>query len=131
MMQKLIIKFQRFMQGRYGIDTLGKHLMNLVLVMLVINIFLRSGIVNLVTLAIAVYANFRMFSKKTYKRSSENRLYVQWLRKVNSKFKHLKDRKDYKYFKCPECKLSLRAPRKRGPITVTCSKCRHRFDIKT
>lgn len=126
-----MMKFQRFMQGRYGIDVLGKHLTNLTFVLLVVNLFFRNVVLNALVLILAIYVNFRMFSKKTYKRSSENRMYVQWLRKFKSKTTRIKESRKYKYFKCPECSLNLRAPRKRGVIIVTCSNCKHKFEVKT
>lgn len=130
-MQKLIASFQRFMHNRYGMDVLGKHMMNLTLVLLIVNIFVQSIILQVLTLTLLIVANYRMFSKKRYKRASENRFYLQYIRKVKFKINKLKARKDYKYFNCPQCKLSLRAPRKRGEITVTCSQCKHKFDQKT
>lgn len=126
-----MMKFQRFMQGRYGIDVLGKHLTNLTFVLLIVNLFFRNVFLNTLILALAIYVNFRMFSKNTYKRSSENRMYGQWLRKFKSKTTRVKESRKYKYFKCPECSLNLRAPRKRGGIIVTCSNCKHKFEVKT
>lgn len=119
------------MRYRYGVDTLSKHSMNLTLILLVVNIFLKLELLNLFILALAVWTNFRMFSKKTYKRSKENRDYLKLIRSVKLRIERLKYQKDYKYFRCPNCKQQLRAPRKRGKIVVTCSKCKHRFDKKT
>ena len=42
-----------------------------------------------------------------------------------------KERNTYKYFRCPQCKQKLRAPRGRGKIQVTCQKCHHVFQTKT
>ena len=39
-------------------------------------------------------------------------------------------RKEFKYFKCPQCKSILRLPRGVGEVTVTCGKCRHSFTHK-
>lgn len=130
-LNKFRYKMQNFMRYRYGVDTLSKHSMNLTLILLVLNIFLRSQILNLLILLLAVWTNYRMFSKKTYKRSKENRMYLKSVRTFKLKIERLKHQKYYKYFRCPECKQQLRAPRKRGKIVVTCSKCKHRFDKKT
>lgn len=131
MLKKLSFKFQNFMRYRYGVDTLTKHGMNLILVLLLVNLFLKSFILNSFTLVFALWINFRMFSKKGVKRSAENRAYLKMMRKVSSRFKRMKDLKDFKYFKCPQCKQEMRAPRKRGAIVVTCQKCKNRFDMKT
>lgn len=127
----MLIKFQGFMRGRYGVDTLNKHSMNLVLVLLVVNLFFRSTWVNSFAIVLAIWTNYRMFSKKVYKRSTENRRYLKLIRDVKGRFERIKYMKDYKYFKCPQCKQQIRAPRKKGAIVVTCTKCRHRFDMKT
>ena len=41
-----------------------------------------------------------------------------------------RDRKNYVYFKCPTCKQLLRAPKGRGKIRVTCSRCTSKFEKK-
>ena len=48
-------KFQRFMQGRYGADELGRFLTILGLILIVINLFVRSSILSYVVLAILIY----------------------------------------------------------------------------
>lgn len=131
MFNKFVLKFQNFMRYRYGVDTLSKHSMNLVLVLLLVNIFMRSMVLNSLTLVLAIWTNYRMFSKKTFKRSRENQVYLKMIRRSKAKVEQLKYMKDYKYFKCPQCKQQIRAPRKKGEIVVTCTKCRHRFDMKT
>ena len=47
-----------------------------------------------------------------------------WFKSANQNFKA---HQEYKYFKCPNCKQKLRAPRGRGKIQVTCQRCRHQF----
>ena len=51
--------------------------------------------------------------------------------KMMNKYRHLKARRQYKYFKCKECGQQLRVPRKKGKIEITCPKCRHTFIKKT
>lgn len=36
----------------------------------------------------------------------------------------------HKYFLCPNCKQTVRVPRGRGQITITCPKCKQKFDKK-
>ena len=52
----------------------------------------------------------------------------KWFRFQKQKFDQ---RGTYKYFKCPNCKQQLRAPRGRGKIEVTCQKCHTVFRTKT
>ena len=42
----------------------------------------------------------------------------------------MKNRKDYKYFKCPNCKVLLRLKRGCGEKEITCVRCQHRFKQK-
>ena len=86
------------MHNRYGMDVLGKHMMNFTLVLLIVNIFVQSIILQVLTLTLLIVANYRVFSKKRYKRASENRFYLQYIRKVKFKINKLKARKEYKYF---------------------------------
>ncbi|MEG1066114.1 MAG: hypothetical protein RSD85_01035, partial [Erysipelotrichaceae bacterium] len=51
--------------------------------------------------------------------------------KVNFMKKKWKDRKDYKYFKCPQCKKNVRVPKGHGNITITCPQCGTKFDKKS
>ena len=42
-----------------------------------------------------------------------------------------KDKKNYKYFKCKNCKAQLRVPKGKGKINVTCPKCKTKFSAKS
>ena len=42
-----------------------------------------------------------------------------------------KQRKDYHYYRCPQCGQQLRVPRGRGKISITCPKCGHQFIKKS
>ena len=124
-MKKLKYKLYYFMQGRRGADHFSRFLMNIALVLILVSIFTRKYIVisfllNLFILALLVYTNFRVFSRNLYKRELENNRYLVWR---NS----LKERKKYKYFKCPQCGQKMRAPRGSGKIRVTCHQCNASF----
>jgi ribosomal protein L37AE/L43A len=47
--------------------------------------------------------------------------------KVSKMRYDMNQRKTYAIFKCPSCKQKLRAPKGRGKIQVTCSKCHNQF----
>jgi hypothetical protein len=79
----------------------------------------------------------RAFSRNFYKRRAENTVFLRiWGRvkpffgPVKNFFMRLADRK-HRYFKCTVCKARLRVPRGRGKITITCPRCRNRFDKKS
>ncbi len=125
-MNKLKYKIYCFMQGRRGMDYFGRFLMNTALILLMITIFLGrfrllASILNLIILAILIYANYRMFSRNLYKRELENSKYMAWKEKI-------KQRKYFKYFKCPNCGQKMRAPKGKGRIKVTCHHCNSTFE---
>ena len=134
-LQKIRESLARLMAGRHGADEFS-------MAMLIAGLALSIGgsltrltfILSPVSLALYVYAVYRMFSRNHAKRVSENQKYLTfWGRYTGSLrqfFVRLKNSKKYKYFKCPQCHARLRLPRKVGEVTVTCGKCRHAFKQK-
>ncbi len=123
-----------FMYGRYGADNLYNFMMVLYLILIVLNIFLRSFILSLLELALIFLVFYRFFSRNIYKRSAENRKYLNIKSKIKGFFSLSKskarDRKTHIYKKCPSCNSVLRLPRKKGKHTVKCPKCSNRFEVK-
>ena len=124
-MKKLRYRLYYFMQGRRGTDQLSRFLMNIALVLILVTFFTRKYaavtlLIDLLVLALLVYTNFRVFSRNLYKRELENNRYLIWRN-------NLKERKKYKYFKCPKCGQKMRAPKGSGKIRVTCHQCNTSF----
>ena len=130
----LFQKFQQFMYGRYGGDPF-----NLVLLGAGLLLSLLGGLLfwplTLAADALYIYALFRMFSKNIPARQREYYAFLKvwnplvgWCKLQRQKWSL---RKTYKYFKCPNCKQQLRAPRGRGNIEVTCQRCHNVFRTKT
>ena len=126
---KIKTGMQRFMAGRYGTDKLNTLILCVALVICLASMFIPVTLQWLtLVLAALSYALvgvriFRCLSRNTYKRYQENRKYLGLLARI-------KDR-DHKYFKCPKCRQSVRVPKKKGKIAITCPKCRERFVKKT
>lgn len=124
-------KFYQFMSGRNGADDLARMHSWMVLVLLLLGIFTRLGIFSLLALVLMVYMYFRVFSRNTSKRYEENQKYLnfKYNRTVSwNRFKkHLAQRKDYRFYKCPMCKQEVRVPKGHGKIEITCPKCREQF----
>ena len=80
-MNRLREKFQRFMIGRYGMDQLGQFMVWAVLVLIVINLFVRaslpSTILDTLELVGLITMYFRMFSKNVGKRYQENQVFLR------------------------------------------------------
>ncbi len=120
-----------FMQGRHGADELSMALLIGGLVLSIIGSLTRFPLLSLLSLALYIYAMFRMFSRNHEKRYAENQKYIALTHgSLRQFFVRLKNFRKYKYFKCPECHARLRLPRKVGEVTVTCGKCHHAFKQK-
>ena len=128
-------KFNRFMAGRYGADELSKVMMFIAVALMLINLFARLEILNIVVIVFIVLIYLRMFSKNIQKRYEENCRYYVLKQKVLGFFGKQKrtaqDLKTNHIYKCPSCGQKIRIPRGRGKIIITCPKCRHEFEKKS
>lgn len=123
------------MYGRYGADEFSRFLLYFALALMVITLFVRVPLFNTLALALLVYCYFRMFSRNIYKRADENRMFLQKKQQFLSFFRKNKDHmgqlKDYRFFKCPNCKQKVRVPRGKGKIKIHCPRCHNDFIKKS
>lgn len=128
-------KFMRFMYGRYGIDSFGKFLVTLALILIFASSFIRNSFLSALAWVLIIYAYFRIFSKNTYKRSAENQKYLNKTYKIRCYFARQKNmlaqRKTHHIYKCPSCKQKIRVPRGKGKIEIRCPKCNTTFIKKS
>lgn len=134
-------KFQRLMTGRYGIDQLWRALLLFYLLGIIIaNILYRFskiayGAFFVLSLAILIFAVFRVFSKNIEARRNENAVWLKFMGKIKQKFlfekNKFKQRKTHKFVKCSKCKKNLRLPKHKGKINVTCPHCKNQFMVNT
>ena len=125
--QKIGNGFRQFMQGRYGSDKLNTTILIIGLVVSLLQLFMPTAglkwafmLISYVFLGLAI---FRMLSRNVYKRYEENRKYLRFLDR-------LKD-KEHRYYECPRCRQTVRVPRGKGKISITCPKCKEKFIKKT
>ena len=127
-------KFMRFMYGRYGNDRFNQFLIIFAFIFLILSLF-TSNFFYVIALGVMIYAYYRMFSKKIYKRAAENQLYLKKELKVkafiNQKKKEIALSKTYHIYKCPNCKQKIRVPRGKGKIAIKCQKCSQEFIKKS
>lgn len=137
-------RMARFFSGRTGVDALGRAFTILALILMLLTMITHSAIVYFIAMACLGYSIFRMLSKNYQKRYYENQKFLEKTAGIRRRFSGLplriknfysktrynfNQRKIYSIFKCPSCRQKLRAPRGRGKIQVTCSKC-HTVFIK-
>ena len=132
LLQRFSASVRRFMYGRYGVDQLNIFLLIAAVAISVIAMILsRLGavcrligiLVNLISYGFLIWYLFRFFSKNLEKRILENRRYLAWKSRVT-------DRQN-RYYRCPNCKQTVRVPRNRGKICIKCPKCSEKFIRKS
>ena len=116
-----------FMAGRYGTDKLNMVILSVGLAVSLLSVIFRYPPVNLLLVVLSyglmIWAIFRTLSRNTYRRYQENRRFLQIVGRV-------KDRNN-RYFDCPKCRQTVRVPRGKGKISITCPRCHEKFIRKT
>lgn len=131
---KLRASLVRWMAGRHGADELGMATLFAGLILSLVSSFAGSSLLSLLGLALYVVTVFRILSRNHEARIRENQKFLSltgnWATKTRQFFLRMKNRKDYKYFRCPGCKQLLRLKRGCGEKDITCAKCGHQFKQK-
>ena len=126
-MGKLKEKLYKFMMGRYGTDILNKDILWLTIILVLVNLFIRSAIIYILIYALFFISIFRMLSKNVIKGRAENAKYLITRNKVVKFVKlqvnKVKYYKEYKYVTCKQCKAVIRVPRKKGTKNISCPGC--------
>lgn len=129
---------RRFMAGRNGTDQLNTALCGLTLVLLLLCPLtggVLSGILQFLVLIGLAVGLFRTFSRNTARRQQENAVYLrktQHLRsEISGAVSRFRQRRDYRFFRCPSCRAWLRVPKGKGKLNITCRQCGERFTRDT
>ena len=126
---------QRFMTGRYGPDNLG-----VMVIILSLAFYLLYGITGIAPFVYASYvllalALFRMLSRNIIRRRAENDRFIRYWwpikTRISRMFANLRNRKTHRFFRCPSCSNTLRVPKGKGKLQITCPKCGERFIRKS
>lgn len=127
--------FKKLMNGRYGGDQLSVVLVVLSIILLLVGRMVDVSVVVTLSYIPLLLAVFRMFSKDIKKRRMENykvaMLFSPIYARVHKSKNRFRDLKTHKHFKCPSCHTTLRAPKGKDKIMVTCPKCKTKFTKKT
>ncbi len=133
-MNKFTQKIVRFMMGRYGMDELYIGLLVGYILVMFVNAFAKSFLLNVLGTAMLVWGLYRFLSKKHDARRKENEVFLKLWRPVRNWLTYcrdrIRDRKTARYRKCKHCKAIVKLPVKKGKHTVVCPKCGKRFDVR-
>lgn len=124
-------KIASFFAGRNGVDELGKVTLWTCVILILLSYFLPEGlnsVVYILALALLIYSYFRILSKNLEKRWAENNAFVSKKSELKCRWQQ---RKTHKFYHCPNCKTTLRVPKGKGKISITCRSCGERFVKKT
>ncbi|MGN1194556.1 MAG: hypothetical protein ACI4SB_03650 [Acutalibacteraceae bacterium] len=127
-------RLREFMRGRYGLDPLNIFLVVLGCILTFVLSFVGGRYYKLIGLIPYIFVIIRALSTNIDARQKENEKFMKlWLPVYgffSVKYKHSKD-KEHRYFKCPECKHTLRVPKGKGKIEITCPFCSRKFKKRT
>ena len=140
--EKLRYRLAGILQGRYGVDALGRFLSLSACAVLVIALLLRgvgngavTSLLGTVAFAEIIWCYMRVFSRNIGRRAAENERYLRLKGRFTGWFRLQKDRvsqrKEYAFFRCPGCRRVTRVPRGKGRIRVVCRQCGYTFEKKT
>lgn len=131
----LLNKYQRFMYGRYGNDELNFVLIALSLLLSLISNFDKLWFFYFISVVPIGVAVFRFLSRNTNARYNERLRFIAIISVLKNKYikirSRYRDRKTHKFFTCKKCKATLRLPKGKGKIKITCPKCGNTMIKKT
>lgn len=122
-----------------GFDELNRTLLVLIILGLIIDLFFKVMIIGILDVIFIVLFFYRIFTKNTYNRVKQNRIFLEIISKIKEPFRIIirffKKKKrvirngNNIYKKCPKCGLILKLPlpKKIGIKHTTCPDCGTRF----
>ena len=126
---------RNFMIGRYGPDHLNVAMIIVSLVLSLLRSIIGFTPIIYVSYTLLVLAAFRMLSRNIHRRRAENDKFIRYWwpirTKLNRSIANFKHRRTHKFLKCPSCGNTLRVPKGKGKLQITCPKCGERFVKKT
>lgn len=126
---------KNFMSGRYGTDQLTLSLLISGMILTFLSNAFKWHAVTMFTHVIFLACIYRAMSKNISARQTENIKFLKLYNPVKAwvigKYSIAAALRYYKYFKCPQCRQTIRAPRGKGRILITCQKCKNKFIQKT
>ena len=133
-MRRFAQSVQHFMYGRYGVDQLNMTLLYTTLGLSIIGMFSHTLIIYWLSYLTMFGMLFRALSKNHTRRYRENEKFLKATKplfRMAGKTKHQLQDKNNRYYSCPSCHQTIRVPKGKGKIAITCPKCRREFIKRT
>ena len=128
-------KVGTWMSGRNGWDELTVFVLSIAIILMLVNVFVRTFILSIISLVLMVYVCWRILSRNAEEREVENSVFLDFVSPIIPWFRHpaaaAKEVRTYTHLSCPECGQRVRVPRKKGKIRITCPKCQAKFEAKS
>jgi len=123
------------MVGRYGYDELSMVMSAAALISMILSFIPGLHFMYIPNVILWFWSMYRCYSRNTTKRRKERDTYLHVIKKIKSRYalkkKAWKERKTHRYFRCKQCKTTLRVPKGKGKIKITCPKCHSEIIKKT
>lgn len=127
-LEQLASRLAGFLYGRYGSDELNRFLSVAALALAFASLFLP--VLYLPALVLMGWSVFRTLSRNLAARQKERTVFLRLIEAPRRFFRQKTD-KFYRYYRCPGCKTTLRVPRGKGKLKITCPKCKTQITKKT
>lgn len=128
-------KIARFMYGRYGMDGFSNFLVGLGVVLVILDAFFRTGVLNLLAWAVIIFAYTRIFSRNHARCIAQNHWFYSHTKGIREFFMrqraHVQIRKTHHIYACPKCHQKIKIPKGKGNIMITCPKCHNEFSKRS
>ena len=128
-------RLMEWLRGRQGPDDLAVFSVNLAIVIVLVNVFARTGWLGWVGLALVAYAMFRIQSRNLGARARVNEAFLRalgparpWVQNPRAAWAELRA---YKHVRCSSCRQRVRVPRGKGRLRVTCPRCKTKFEVRS
>lgn len=128
-------KLAEWLRGRQGPDDLAVFSVNLAIVLVLVNVFVRTSWLGWVALVLVAYSMFRIQSKNLGARARENAAFLKalgparpWIQNPRAAWSELRA---YRHVRCTSCKQRVRVPRGKGRLRVTCPRCKSKFEVRS
>jgi uncharacterized C2H2 Zn-finger protein len=126
---------RNFMIGRYGPDHLNVAMIIVSLTLTLLYWILKLALIMYISYAILALSIFRMLSRNIIRRRAENDRFIRYWWPIKTRasraYANIKHGKTHRFLKCPSCGNTLRVPKGKGKLQITCPKCGERFTKKT